>query len=77
MGERTTLDLKDLRCPLPVLRASRAVRGLAPGGELAVLATDPRAPADFRAFCESAGHTLVDVSEAGGVFAIVLRKAAD
>ena len=50
------LDAQGLKCPLPVLRARKALRDVAPGGLLTVLATDPAAPRDFRAFCEQTGH---------------------
>ena len=72
---RSTLDLKGLLCPLPVLRANKAMRALQPGDELQVLATDPAAPADFRAFCDTAGHDLVSSTEDDGVYAFVVRKA--
>ncbi len=45
------------------------------GGELVVEATDPSAPQDFRAFCETTGHTLAAQHEADGVYTIRLRKA--
>ncbi len=67
------IDAKGLKCPLPVLRARKRMRDLAPGEELTVLATDPAAPSDFRAFCEQAGHRFVSVAEAGGVHTIVIR----
>ena len=67
------IDARGLKCPLPVLRARKRIGGLAPGEELTVLATDPAAPRDFRAFCEQAGHTFVSDSEADGVSTIVLR----
>lgn len=72
---RITLDLKGLACPLPVLRANKAMRGLAPGDELEVLATDLAAPADFRSYCKTAGHELVASLEQDGVFSFLLRKA--
>jgi len=71
---RTILDVQGLACPLPVLRANKALRPLAPGDELEVLATDPAAPADFAQFCETTGHALVSSDEAGDVFAIVVKK---
>lgn len=71
-----TLDVQGLQCPLPVLRASRALRPLAPGDELRVLATDPAAPGDFEAFCRTTGHVLVGSEKTDGVFHIVIRKAA-
>ncbi|MBK8212076.1 MAG: sulfurtransferase TusA family protein [Rhodospirillales bacterium] len=69
-----TLDVQGLQCLLPVLRANRALRPLAPGEELRVLATDPAAPGDFIAFCRTTGHTLVASDEVDGVFSIVIRK---
>ncbi len=73
----TTLDVKGMKCPLPVLRANRALRGLASGDRLRVLATDRAAVADFRAFCEETGHALLAFSEDGDVFSFVIRKKAD
>ncbi len=71
----TTLDVRGLSCPLPVLRANKALKALAVGDELAVLATDPAAPKDFEAFCETTGHRLMSSGEADGVFTLVVRKA--
>jgi len=68
------IDAQGLKCPLPVLRARKAMRAMAPGEELTVLATDSAAPADFRAFCEQAGHGFVSVTEADGVHTIIVRR---
>ncbi|HWA80323.1 MAG TPA: sulfurtransferase TusA family protein [Acetobacteraceae bacterium] len=73
----TVLDLKDLRCPLPVLRANRALRSLPPGARLRVLATDRAAVADFQAYCRESGHALLAWSEEAGVFSFVIRRRAD
>lgn len=73
----TLLDLKDLRCPLPVLRANRALRSLPPGARLRVLATDPAAVADFQAYCRESGHALLAWSEEAGVFSFTIRRRAD
>jgi tRNA 2-thiouridine synthesizing protein A len=70
----TVLDVKGMSCPLPVLRANRALRALAPGAHLRVLATDRAAIADFQAFCRETGHALLAWSEAAGVFSFVIRK---
>lgn len=70
-----TLDARGLTCPLPVLRANKTMRALKPGAVLTVLASDPAAPNDFRAYCETAGHELLDSREVAGEFTIVLRKA--
>jgi tRNA 2-thiouridine synthesizing protein A len=73
MGE-TLLDVKGLNCPLPVLRANRARRGLAPGEKLRVLATDRAAITDFRAFCRETGHDLLAFSEESGVLSFTIRR---
>ncbi len=70
-----TLDVRDLSCPLPVLRANKTMRALAAGDELRVLATDPAAPRDFQAYCEATGHVLVSQGEEDGALVIVLRKS--
>ena len=73
----TVLDAKGMACPLPVLRANRALRALAPGERLRVLATDRAAVADFKAFCNETGHALVAQGEEAGVFSFTIRKRAD
>jgi len=73
---RTILDLKGMKCPLPVLRANKRIKDLGPGDELEALVTDAAAPGDFREFCESAGHDFVSCDEAGGHWSIVIRKKA-
>ena len=73
----TILDVKDMKCPLPVLRANRALRGMAPGERLRVLATDRAAVADFQAFCRETGHALVAQAEDAGVLSFTIRRRAD
>lgn len=68
------LDLKGLKCPLPVLRAKKALKAMAPGAVLEVLATDPGSVKDFHAFCETTGDEMVSWSEANGVYSYTLRK---
>jgi tRNA 2-thiouridine synthesizing protein A len=72
---RQTLDTTGLNCPLPVLKARRALRGLDAGDELEVLATDPGAVKDFQTFAQATGHALLEWREADGVFSFLLRKA--
>ncbi len=71
------LDVKLMACPLPVLRANRVLRGMAPGERLRVLATDRAAVNDFQAFCRETGHALLSCSEDGGVFSFVIRRRTD
>ena len=73
----TTLDAKGMNCPLPVLRANRVLRGVAPGERLRVLATDAASVGDFRAYCRETGHALVSMSEEAGVFSFVIRRRAE
>ena len=68
------LDLKGLKCPLPVLRAKKALKSMAPGAVLEILATDPGSVNDFHAFCETTGDDMVSWSEANGVYRYTLRK---
>ena len=72
-----TLDATGLLCPLPVLKARRALREVPAGGILEVLATDPGAAKDFAHFCTTTGCTLLQSNEtAGGVLHFLLRKPA-
>jgi tRNA 2-thiouridine synthesizing protein A len=73
----TLLDVKGLSCPLPVLRANKALRAMEPGARLRVLATDRAAVADFQAFCRETGHALLAWSEDAGVFSFVIRRRAE
>lgn len=73
----TVLDVQGLRCPLPVLKANKALRGLAAGDRLTVLATDPASVKDFHAYCGETGHALVSFAESAGVFRFVLRRRDD
>lgn len=71
-----TLDAKGLNCPLPILRAKKALKDIPAGGTLEVLATDPGAVKDFEAFCRTTGNTLVEHSAEGNVFRFVIKHTA-
>ena len=71
-----TLDARGLTCPMPVLKARKALMGIKPGATLEVLATDPGTTRDFVALCEATGHVLLDSREADGVFSFLIRRAA-
>jgi tRNA 2-thiouridine synthesizing protein A len=71
----STLDATGLLCPLPVLKARRALKAVPPGGILEVLATDPGATKDFQHFCQTTGCEMLESGEQpGGVLRFVLRK---
>lgn len=67
------LDVTGLRCPLPILRAKKALAQMEAGEALTILATDSGAPGDFEAFCRQTGHILLESTEADGVFTLVMR----
>ena len=69
------LDTRGLNCPLPVLRARKAMQKLAPGSLIRILATDPGTVKDFKAFCGATGHELLESQEQEGEFRFVIRKA--
>jgi tRNA 2-thiouridine synthesizing protein A len=71
----TVLDTRGLSCPLPVLRARKAMQRLASGALLRVLATDPGTIKDFEAFCRASGHQLVESRTQDDEFHFLLRKA--
>ena len=61
------LDLKGLKCPLPVLKTRKAMRSLETGARLWVETTDPMAAIDMPNYCREDGHQLVEsVEEDGG-----------
>ncbi len=70
------LDVKGLNCPLPILKAKKALNDMATGATLEVLATDPGAVKDFEAFCRATGNDLVESVEEDKIFRFVIRRAA-
>jgi len=75
MHADTELDARGLNCPLPILRAKKALNGLTAGKVLKVMTTDPGAVKDFAAFANQTGHELLSSAEAGGEYVFFLRKA--
>jgi tRNA 2-thiouridine synthesizing protein A len=71
-----TMDLKGLACPLPILKAKKALSELPKGATLEVLATDPGSVADFTAFSEATGNPIVERSENAGIYRFVLQRSA-
>ena len=71
-----TLDAKGLNCPLPILKAKKALKGLGNGQTLEVLSTDPGSVADFEAFCRTTGNKLVEHNEEGGTYRFVIERVA-
>ncbi|MBM3564606.1 MAG: sulfurtransferase TusA family protein [Alphaproteobacteria bacterium] len=70
-----TLDAKGLNCPLPILKAKKAIAALNAGETLEVLSTDPGSVKDFEAFARTTGNQLLESTSDGGVFRYILKKA--
>ena len=68
------VDARGLNCPMPIVKTAQAIKGLASGQVLEVLATDPGSTKDFAAWSKSTGNELVEQSVDGGVFRFVLKK---
>jgi tRNA 2-thiouridine synthesizing protein A len=69
------LDAKGLNCPLPILKAKKALNQVPSGGILQVLSTDPGAVADFEAFCRQTGNELLESKTEGDVFVFLIRHS--
>jgi len=68
------LDAKGLNCPLPILKAKKALKGMAAGQTLEVQATDPGSVADFAAFCKQTGNELLSSITDGAVYRFEIRR---
>jgi tRNA 2-thiouridine synthesizing protein A len=68
------LDARGLNCPLPILRAKKALAELASGQVLKIVATDPGSVKDFQAFAKQTGNQLLESAEANGEYIFYLRK---
>ena len=69
------LDASGLNCPLPILRAKKALNTLEPGQILHVIATDPGSVKDFDAFSKQTGNELMESKEDGGKFHFLIKKS--
>jgi len=76
MGE-TFIDAQFMKCPMPVLRAARALRSMEAGEKLRLLATDPETILDIRDFCKTTGHALIATSETRGVYSFTIRRSPE
>ena len=68
------LDTRGLNCPLPILKAKKALSGMDSGQLLKVLATDPGSVRDFQAFARQTGHELVEQTSSEQEFVHVLKR---
>jgi tRNA 2-thiouridine synthesizing protein A len=68
------LDASGLSCPLPVLKARKALIGMRPGEVLEVLTTDPMSVVDMPVFCAQAGHTIVRETKMDDRFVFTIER---
>ncbi|RMH41667.1 MAG: sulfurtransferase TusA family protein [Alphaproteobacteria bacterium] len=68
------LDARGLLCPLPVLKARKRLKALAPGEVLRMVATDPAAVIDVPHFCAEQGHALIATFDEGEARVYLIRK---
>ena len=74
MDVNKELDTRGLNCPLPILKAKKALAEMQSGELLKVVSTDPGSMRDFQAFARQTGNELVEQSNAGQEFVHVLRR---
>jgi tRNA 2-thiouridine synthesizing protein A len=71
----TILDLKGLKCPLPALKARKALKAIAPGGRLRVICTDPMAAIDIPNLIRETGDRIVTQDRDETTMNFVIEKA--
>lgn len=69
------LDASGLNCPLPILRAKKALSSMTSGKILHIIATDPGSVKDFDSFAKQTGNELLESKEEGGKFHFLIKKA--
>lgn len=74
MEANKEIDTRGLNCPLPILRAKKALADIGSGEVLKVVATDPGSVRDFETFSRQTGHTLLSHAEANGEFTFFMKK---
>jgi tRNA 2-thiouridine synthesizing protein A len=67
-------DARGLKCPLPILRAKKALAQLESGDVLKILTTDQHAIADFQAFCQQTGNTLISYEEVNQEINFIIQR---
>jgi tRNA 2-thiouridine synthesizing protein A len=69
------LDASGLNCPLPILRAKKALAAMESGKVLRIIATDPGSVKDFDSFSKQTGNPLLESGEEDGKFVFLIQKA--
>lgn len=69
-----TLDAKGMNCPLPIIKARKALKGMTAGQVLQVLSTDPGSVKDFEAFCRTTGNDLLESGQDDKIYTFLIRN---
>ncbi len=70
-----TLNAEGLNCPLPIIKAKKALKGMDAGQVLEIRSTDPGSVADFAAFCSQTGNELMSSNTEGNIFLFEIKKS--
>ena len=70
-----TIDTSGMNCPIPIMKAKKAIKSMDSGATLEVISTDPGSVRDFEAFSRATGNELLESLEENGVFRFILQKA--
>jgi len=70
-----TLNAEGLNCPLPIIKAKKALKGMEAGKVLEVRSTDPGSIADFAAFCTQTGNELMSSNTEGNIYLFEIKKS--
>jgi tRNA 2-thiouridine synthesizing protein A len=71
-----TLDARGLNCPLPILKARKALKDVPAGGTLEIISTDPGSVADFEAFCRQTGNELMESTGDDAEYRFLIKRPA-
>ncbi len=69
-----TIDARGLSCPLPIVKTAQAIKTVAPGAVVELLATDAGSSKDVAAWCRATGNELVEQASDGAVYRFVIRR---
>lgn len=68
------LNAEGLNCPLPILKAKKALKSVPQGEILKITSTDPGSVADFAAFCNQTGNELLSSSTEGDIYKFEIKR---
>lgn len=68
------VDARGLNCPLPILRAKKALNDMRTGQVLKIVATDPGAVKDFQAFCKQTGNELLSQAQVEREYSFYVKR---